>query len=204
MEHIDKQAEIQETRTKVELEAGLRALLREKPLEQIRVRELADWCGIRRQSFYYHFSDVYHLLDWSAQRERELLPQRQAGFLTWQQVLLDLLAYTAENRPYYQTILRVLGRKRLWEVLEPAFQNMQDNIIAHCRQKTPEGLPSVVGEALERRQKGGGKLAQIVMEAWVNDAVDTTPREVIQEIESIAEGMTTGVLLKSLLSEREE
>ena len=119
-------------------------------------------------------------------------------------MLLDLLAYTAENRPYYQTILRVLGRKRLWEVLEPAFQNMQDNIIDHCRQKTPEGLPSVVGEALERRQKGGGKLAQIVMEAWVNDAVDTTPREVIQEIESIAEGMTTGVLLKSLLSEREE
>ena len=172
MEHIDKQAEIQKARTKVELEVGLRALLREKPLEQIRVREL--------------------------------LPQRQAGFLTWQQVLLDLLAYTAENRPYYQTILRVLGRKRLWEVLEPAFQNMQDNIIAHCRQKTPEGLPSVVGEALERRQKGGGKLAQIVMEAWVNDAVDTTPREVIQEIESIAEGMTTGVLLKSLLSEREE
>ncbi len=204
MEHIDKQAEIQKARTKVELEAGLRALLREKPLEQIRVRELADWCGIRRQSFYYHFSDVYHLLDWSAQRERELLPQRQTGFLTWQQVLLDLLAYTAENRPYYQTILRVLGRKRLWEVLEPAFQNMQDNIITHCRQKTPEGLPSVVGEALERRQKGGGKLAQIVMEAWVNDAVDTTPREVIQEIESIAEGMTTGVLLKSLLSEREE
>ena len=28
--------------------------------------------------------------------------------------------------------------------------------------------------------------------------------DVIQEIESIAEGMTTGVLLKSLLSEREE
>lgn len=48
MEHIDKQAEIQKARTKVELEAGLRALLREKPLEQIRVRELADWCGIRR------------------------------------------------------------------------------------------------------------------------------------------------------------
>ena len=204
MEHIDKQAEIQETRTKVELEAGLRALLREKPLEQIRVRELADRCGIRRQSFYYHFSDVYELLDWSAQRERELLPRRQDGFLTWQQVLLDLLAYTVENRPYYQTILRVLGRKRLWEVLEPAFQNMQDNIIVHCRQKAPEGLPSAVGEALERQQKSGGKLAQIVMEAWVNDAIDVTPQAVIREIESIAEGMTTGALLKTLLSEQGE
>lgn len=203
MEHIDRQAELQETRTKVELEAGLRRLLREKPLEQIRVRELADRCGIRRQSFYYHFSDIYELLNWSAQREQELLPQRQAGFLTWQQVVLDLLAYTAENRPYYQTLLRVLGRKRLWEVLGAAFQNMQDNIAAHCRQKVPEGLPGAVGKALERQRKSGAKMARIVMEAWINDTIDTTPQEVIQEIESIAEGMTTGAMLRSLLSERE-
>ena len=204
MEHIDKQAEIQETRTKVELEAGLRALLREKPLEQIRVRELADRCGIRRQSFYYHFSDVYHLLDWSAQREQELLPQRQAGFLTWQQVLLDLLAYTAENRPYYQTILRVLGRKRLWEVLEPAFQNMQNNIIAHCRQKTPEGLPDAVGEVLQWQQKSGAKLTQIAIEAWINGTVEATPQAVIREVENIAEGMTNGALLRALLREQGE
>lgn len=156
MEHIDKQAEIQETRTKVELEAGLRALLREKPLEQIRVRELADRCGIRRQSFYYHFSDVYHLLDWSAQRERELLPQRQAGFLTWQQVLLDLLAYTAENRPYYQTILRVLGRKRLWEVLEPAFQNMQDISSPIAAKRHRRACPA----RWEKLLKGGRKAAE--------------------------------------------
>ena len=191
MEHIDRQAELQETRTKIELEAGLRGLLREKPLEQIRVRELADRCGIRRQSFYYHFSDIYELLNW------------QAGFLTWQQVVLDLLAYTAENRPYYQTLLRVLGRKRLWEVLGAAFQNMQDNIAAHCRQKVPEGLPGAVGEALERQRKSGAKMARIVMEAWINDTIDTTPQEVIQEIESIAEGMTTGAMLRSLLLERE-
>ena len=50
------QTELQETRTKIAMEAAMQELLREKPLEQIRVRELADRCGIRRQSFYYHFN----------------------------------------------------------------------------------------------------------------------------------------------------
>ncbi len=63
VEHTDRQAEIQGTRTKVELQTGLRELLPNLSLEQIRVRELADRCGIRRQSFYYHFSNVYELLD---------------------------------------------------------------------------------------------------------------------------------------------
>lgn len=39
-------------RTKSQLELALRTLLREKPLSQIRVRELTEMCGIRRQSFY--------------------------------------------------------------------------------------------------------------------------------------------------------
>ena len=79
------QTELQETRTKIALEAAMQELLREKPLEQIRVRELADRCGIRRQSFYYHFNDVYELLDWSIGREQERLLRRQTGFVTWQQ-----------------------------------------------------------------------------------------------------------------------
>ena len=111
------QTELQETRTKIALEAAMQELLREKPLEQIRVRELADRCGIRRQSFYYHFNDVYELLDWSISREREHLLRRQEEFLTWQQVYLDLLRYIVENRAYYQTVLRVRGRERLWGML---------------------------------------------------------------------------------------
>lgn len=53
--------EIKEDRTKHGLENALREMLKRKPLDQIRVRELTDLCAIRRQSFYYHFSDVYEI-----------------------------------------------------------------------------------------------------------------------------------------------
>lgn len=79
---------------------------------------------------------------------------------------------------------------------------MQDNIAANFRRKTLKGLPDVMGEALQRQQKNGVKLAQIVMEALINDTIDTTPQEIVQEIESAAVGVRTGVMLKLLMSEQ--
>ena len=59
-------------RTKSQLDLALRTLLKEKSLDQIRVRELTELCGIRRQSFYYHFADVYELFSgrWSRRARR--------------------------------------------------------------------------------------------------------------------------------------
>ena len=59
-----------------------------------------------------------------------------------------------------------------------------------------------MGEALQRQQKNGVKLAQIVMESLINDTIDTTPQEIVQEIESAAVGVRTGVMLKLLMSEQ--
>lgn len=107
-------------RTKHSLDNALRELLTHKPLDQIRVRELTDRCAIRRQSFYYHFPDVPALFDWSLQQERARLCLRQENCLTWQQALLDLLAYTAGQRGYYLALLDSRGRTGLREVMGDA------------------------------------------------------------------------------------
>ena len=189
------QTELQETRTKIALEAAMQELLREKPLEQIRVRELADRCGIRRQSFYYHFNDVYELLDWSISREREHLLRRQEEFLTWQQVYLDLLRYIVENRAYYQTVLRVRGRERLWGMLEPAFQNVMEGVGEYYRKNIPEDMTVQMEKEFSVWQENKINLAQVLLEAWINGSVDITPEDVIRE----AEGVTVSVFLRMLL-----
>ena len=72
-------AELCENRTKNDLDRALRQLLEQKPLAEIRVRELTALCGIRRQSFYYHFPDACALFDWSLRREKQPLDQPSAG-----------------------------------------------------------------------------------------------------------------------------
>lgn len=109
--------DIREDRTKRQLDAALRRLLEEKPLERIRVRELTERCGIRRQSFYYHFPDVPALFEWSLARETEALLEERERCLTWRQALGALLERIRENRAYYRALLEGRGRAGLGETL---------------------------------------------------------------------------------------
>lgn len=44
--------------TKRALEASLKNLLLQKPLNKITVGDIANDCGINRMTFYYHFKDI--------------------------------------------------------------------------------------------------------------------------------------------------
>ena len=53
--------------TKRALEQSLKNLLLQKPLHKITISDIADDCGINRMTFYYHFKDIYDLVEWSCQ-----------------------------------------------------------------------------------------------------------------------------------------
>ncbi len=57
--------------TKRALEASLKKLLLKKPLDKITISDIADDCGMNRMTFYYHFQDIYDLIDWSFAEEAE-------------------------------------------------------------------------------------------------------------------------------------
>lgn len=51
--------------TKRALEASLKNLLLKKPLSKITINDITEDCGINRMTFYYHFKDIYDLIEWS-------------------------------------------------------------------------------------------------------------------------------------------
>lgn len=54
--------------TKRALEDSLKHLLLQKPLNKITINDIAEDCGINRMTFYYHFKDIYDLVEWSCLR----------------------------------------------------------------------------------------------------------------------------------------
>ena len=51
--------------TKRALEESLKRLLLEKPLGKITIADITSDCGISRMTFYYHFQDIYDLVEWA-------------------------------------------------------------------------------------------------------------------------------------------
>ena len=51
-------------RTKKLFADTLKDMLKEMPMEKVRINELCRRCGADRQTFYYHFRDKYDLVAW--------------------------------------------------------------------------------------------------------------------------------------------
>ena len=181
-----------ENRTKSALDLALRKLLEEKPLDQIRVREVAELCAIRRQSFYYHFPDVYALFDWSLRQEQSALLIRQEACLTWQQALTDLLNHTAQNRSYYQSLLYRGTRGSLRELLEPVLKPMLTQTMQYYQLRCgiqPEDRVSTLAcwEAL----------LLTLLESWIQDGSRQT-QEILSALDALIRQGTIGAAWQNL------
>ena len=67
--------------TKNQIMNALAELLQTKRLDDITVTELVEQCGLSRQAFYYHFSDLYGVVDYGIQQLLDGLGV--AGKLIW-------------------------------------------------------------------------------------------------------------------------
>lgn len=182
-----------ENRTRQELSAALRALLRQRPLDQIRVRELTELCRLRRQSFYYHFKDVYDLFAWAVREERALLQGRLEECLTWRQALLALLDRAGEQSAFYRAVLDQGGQAGLEKMipLEEVLRAVQVYYRDRC------GTPPNQTEE-ERERRCGRTLLAALLESWVREGMVMPPEELADALERAAERSVAGAVWQTL------
>ena len=90
--------------TEKALASALMDELREKPLDKITVQELTAKCGLTRNTFYYHFKDVYDLLSHIFLEEMEYLRIQYAEKLDWEDGLEYGLNYLYEHKAAIKNI----------------------------------------------------------------------------------------------------
>ena len=69
--------------TKLALEKSLKHLLLKKPLDKITINDLTTDCGISRMTFYYHFKDIYDLVEWCCLEDARIALQGKKTSSPW-------------------------------------------------------------------------------------------------------------------------
>ncbi|MGB4405632.1 MAG: TetR/AcrR family transcriptional regulator C-terminal domain-containing protein [Sphaerochaeta sp.] len=102
--------------TKLALAQSLKQLMAERTLDKITIKEVVARCGVNRQTFYYHFRDIYHLLDWMFANEGQEFAKKYPDIQKaddGQTILRSLCTYLQENRSVMLNIYNSLGRELL-------------------------------------------------------------------------------------------
>ncbi len=150
------------------------ALLKEKPVEKITVRELCEKAEINRATFYKHYQDCYDLLD---KIEEEAL------------VHFDELLASVEIRGLQPTLLDILRTIQENAASFEAFNRQSDNrsfihrLAGRCFHYMEQRIPLASEFNQEKNQQGmtysflaGGVVA--VMEFWMHGGCKEPPEQV--------------------------
>ncbi|MDO4471587.1 MAG: TetR/AcrR family transcriptional regulator [Bacillota bacterium] len=99
--------------TEKELLNTLKELLKDKSLDRITVKELTDRCGISRNTFYYHYHDIYELVVAYFVHEAQRIIGSYKADENWEGGFLEGLTFLYENRRVIQHIYKSVSRPQL-------------------------------------------------------------------------------------------
>lgn len=99
--------------TKRALVASLKDLLAEKPLDKITVTDLTEHCGVNRMTFYYHFKDIYDLVEWACIESATRALAGQKTYDTWQQGFLQILQALQKDKVFVTKVYHSISREHI-------------------------------------------------------------------------------------------
>ena len=88
------------TSTKKALAGALKKMMVIKPIDRITVNDLVETCGVSRQTFYYHFDDVYDLLEWVFEEDANANLPSEVVYGNWKNDVVMWFKYLAENSTF--------------------------------------------------------------------------------------------------------
>ena len=115
--------------TKRALEASLKKLLLQKPLNKITINDIAEDCGMNRMTFYYHFKDIYDLIEWSCREDASRILEGKKTYETWQQGLLQIFEAVRENKPFILNVYRSVSREQVENYLYKVTYDLLESVV---------------------------------------------------------------------------
>lgn len=181
--------------TKRALEASLKNLLLKKPLSKITINDITEDCGISRMTFYYHFKDIYDLVEWSCLEDAKRALEGKKTYETWEQGILQIFEAVLDNKPFIINVYRSVSREHVENYL---FRMTYDLLIGVVNEKSA-GM--TVREEDKEFIADFYKYAFVgVMLNWVKDDMKEDPHKVVERISVIMHGNVTEALEKFRIS----
>lgn len=175
--------------TKKALEVSLKNLLLKKPLNKITINDIAEDCGISRMTFYYHFKDIYDLVEWSCIEDASKALQGKKTYDTWQEGLLNIFYAVQENKPFIMNVYNSVSREQVEQYL---YKLTYDLLIGVVEEKS-------VGKTIRQEDKEliahFYKYAFVgIMLDWIRGGMMADPQKTVNEISTMMHGNITRAL----------
>lgn len=92
---------------------ALKEIMAKKSFDKVTVTELVRFLNVNRQTFYYHFKDLYDLLEWIYITDGEKMISDKRTTVSWQEGLLAIFQYIQDNEAFVRNTYHSINRNYL-------------------------------------------------------------------------------------------
>jgi len=175
--------------TKQLMADSLKKLMEAKSLTRISVREIVEDCHLNRQTFYYHFQDIYALLEWIIKKEAISLLEKQDSWTSWQDCVVEVLEYLKRNEKVclnaYQTVSRELLKRFIYTDI---FELIRSGVDLHYeKNRATKTQRNFLAHFYTIGLSG-------VIEHWLIGGMKESPETLVRHFTAIIEGGIPGIL----------
>ena len=177
--------------TKRALEDSLKKLLLQKPLSKITISDIANDCGINRMTFYYHFKDIYDLIEWICVEETARAINGKKTYETWQQGFLQTFQMVLENKPFISNVYHSISREKI----EDYFYAITYDLLIGVIEEKATGMK--VSEADKKFIANFYNFAFVgLLIDWIKKDMKEDPQLIIDQLSTLIHGEVSRALEK--------
>lgn len=148
-------------------------LLNERPLEKISVKDIVEECGISRNTFYYHYQDIYDLLEDIFETQAQAILEEHRPRDSWREALIQITEFALQNKTAIYHIYNSVNREQLERYLYRVTQEIMldfvkgqaegmdvaDKDIAYIALFYKHAVVGIIFEWLQRNMKDDAEAA---------------------------------------------
>lgn len=158
-------------------------MLGEMPLDKITVKDIVLRCEINRNTFYYHYADIYAILTEVFETELEKVVAEYNATLSWEEGFLMATRFALENRRAVYHVYNSLRR----EELERYLYRVAGGIMTNYVEKISEGIPAQPDDKRMIAMFYQSALTEMVIR-WIAGGMKDDPEAMIRRIGRLFDG----------------
>ena len=167
--------------TKRALATSLKKLLSQKELTKISIKDITDDCGVKRQTFYYHFADVYDLIEWIYTNEviKPIIHDKDT-YEKWQEGFLSIFNYVLDNKDFVKNTYNSISRKYVNKFIYEQTDKLLKNVIDEEAEK----------ESIKVQDEDKAFIATFyrysfvgIIQNWIEEGMKESPKEIIEKLD---------------------
>lgn len=166
-------------------------MLLQKPLPKISIADIAADCGVSRMAFYYYFTDIYDLVEWTCEEDARKALAQHKTYDTWQQGFLDIFKAVTENKSFIMNVYHSVSREHIERYLYAVTFKLTFDVV----EEKAVGLQ--VSDEDKQFIADFYKYAFVgIMLNWIQEGMCEDPRCIVARLSTLIHGDITRALRK--------